>query len=94
MMLLVALVVTGVCCFCFPEVVFAAGGDVEQKLTGKVNAVISIATNVGYGLCTLGAIVGGILWGTGNPRGRSIVVGALIGAVIIALASSLVDMMK
>jgi len=79
---------------CLPLILSAAGGDIEQKLTSKVNTVITIATNVGYGLCTLGAIIGGILWGTGNPRGRGIVIGALIGAVVIALASSLVEMMK
>ncbi len=91
---LVFALVTGVLLLGFSEVLWAAGGDVEQKLTAKVNSVISVATNVGYGLFTLGAIIGGILWGTGNPRGRGVVIGALIGAVVIALASSLVEMMK
>ncbi len=84
----------GILLLLLPDLALAAGGDVEQKLTAKVNSVISIATNVGYGLCTLGAIIGGILWGTGNPRGRGVVIGALIGAVVIALASSLIEMMK
>ncbi len=84
----------GILLLLLPDLALAAGGDVEQKLTTKVNSVISIATNVGYGLCTLGAIIGGILWGTGNPRGRGVVIGALIGAVVIALASSLIEMMK
>ncbi len=87
-------VLLGVLVIGMPDLLWAAGGDVEQKLAAKVNTAITIATNVGYGLCTLGAIIGGILWGTGNPRGRGVVIGALIGAVVIALASSLVDMMK
>lgn len=77
----------------FPGVILAAG-DIESKLTSKVNSIVSIATNVGYGLCTVGLIVGGILWGTGNPRGKGVVIGALIGAAIIALASGLIEFMK
>lgn len=77
----------------FPGVILAAG-DIETKLKTKVDSIISIATTVGYGLCTVGLIVGGILWGTGNPRGKGVVIGALIGAAIIALASGLIEFMK
>ncbi len=77
-----------------PDLALADAAAIGAKVEKSVNDIISIVTNIGYGLCTIGAIVGGILWGTGNPRGKGIVLGAIIGAGVIAVAGELVKLLQ
>lgn len=93
-----ALVFSSVLCFAlvlflYPDLALAAG-DIESALTSKVDKIIGIATKVGYGLCTLGIIIGAIMAALGNPRGKGIAIAGAVAAVVIAIAGLIVDMMK
>jgi hypothetical protein len=73
---------------CF--ILFAAG-DAEAAITEKVDKIKDIAQKVGFTLCAIGFIAGGVMKAMGNQRANQLLIGSAIGAFVVAMATSLVE---
>ena len=71
-------------------VLFAAG-DPGTVIVEKVDKIKGIAEKVGYSLCALGFIAGGVMKAMGNQRANQLLIGSAIGAFVVAMATSLVS---
>lgn len=78
-----------------PDLALADAAAIGAKVEKSVNDIISVVKNVGYGICTLGIIGGGIMWGFfNNPRGKGVVIAGCVGAGIIYFADQLVTIFQ
>lgn len=71
--------------------VLLAVGDPETVIKEKVNKIRDIAQNVGFTLCAIGFIAGGVMKAMGNQRANQLLIGSAIGAFVVAMATSLVS---
>lgn len=77
----------------FAFALFAAG-DAEQAIKDKVDSIKNLAQYIGFGLCAIGFIAGGVMKAMGNQRANQLLLGSAIGAFVVAFATSLVDFFK
>lgn len=71
-------------------VLFAAG-DAETAIKTKVDKIKTVAQTVGFSLCAIGFISGGVMKAMGNQRANQLLIGSAIGAFVVGMATALVD---
>ena len=80
-----------VACVVLGSLVLLAAGDPAAAIENKVKTITDVAQKVGFSLCALGFIAGGIMKAMGNQRANQLLIGSAIGAFVVAMATSLVE---
>lgn len=92
--LLSLLIVIGLCFVFLPESAIAQDIARNINIDGSINSLTSQVRTIGLSLLGASLCCGAVMMGFGNQLGTKIVTSAILGAIILIAATSIIELIK
>lgn len=91
---LTLLLVIGLCFVFIPESAIAQDIARNINIDGSINSLTSQVRTIGLSLLGASLCCGAVLMGFGNQLGTKIVTSAILGAILLIAATSIIELIK